>query len=38
MTLAAIEDYELFIYTLSAQFSSILRSTLRVIRSSPSAG
>ena len=38
MTLAAIADYEVSVYSLRNTFSSILSSTLRVIRTGPASG
>lgn len=38
MTLVTIADYERFVYGLRDTFSSILASTLRVVRNGPAAG
>jgi len=38
MTLATIADYEVFVYGLRDTFSSILSSTLRIVRTGPAAG
>ena len=38
MTLATIADYEVFVYSLRDSFSSVLSSTLRVVRTGPATG